>query len=346
MTDSRWARSPRIVEAMRRAAELAERVRGSTSPNPPVGCVILDEAGSVVGTGATRPPGGPHAEVVALREAGSAARGGTAVVTLEPCAHVGRTGSCAVALREAGVARVVHAVDDPNPSAAGGAEELANSGVAVAGGVLAEEVSAGALRGWLRFVRNGRPHVTWKYAASLDGRSAAVDGTSQWISSPESRAEVHRLRAGCDAVLAGTGTVQADDPRLTVRDESGVPLRRQPLRVVLGDRELPAGARVFDDSAETLRLRGRDPGEALRVLAERGVVEVFLEGGPTLAGAFLRAGVIDRVQAFVAPALLGSGRSALGEAGVVSLSQAWRFYFERVTMCGPDVWISAVPMEG
>ncbi|NHD17580.1 MULTISPECIES: bifunctional diaminohydroxyphosphoribosylaminopyrimidine deaminase/5-amino-6-(5-phosphoribosylamino)uracil reductase RibD [unclassified Actinopolyspora] len=341
-----WARTPRVLAAMRHAAELAEGVRGSTSPNPPVGCVILDTAGEVVGSGATRPPGGPHAEVVALEEAGARARGGTAVVTLEPCAHTGRTGACAAALRAAGVDGLVYAVSDPNPQASGGARELERAGVAVAGGVLAEEVSGGALRGWLHFVRTGRAHVTWKYAASLDGRSAAADGSSQWITSAEARAEVHRLRAKCDAVMAGTGTVLADDPSLTVRDEHGAPVPEQPLRVVLGDREVPAGFKVLDDVAPTLRLPGGDPEGALRALAERGVVEVFLEGGPTLAGAFLRAGRVDLVQAFVAPALLGSGKSALGEAGVVSISGAWRFYFERVTMCGPDVWISAVPAEG
>ncbi|SDP89424.1 diaminohydroxyphosphoribosylaminopyrimidine deaminase / 5-amino-6-(5-phosphoribosylamino)uracil reductase [Actinopolyspora xinjiangensis] len=346
MSETEWARSPAVLRAMRQAAELGQEVLGTTSPNPPVGCVILDRRERVVGTGATRPVGGEHAEVMALRAAGEAASGGTAVVTLEPCAHTGRTGACASALRRAGIARVVYAVADPNPMASGGAEMLRAEGVSVVGGILESEVSGGALRPWLHFTRTGLPHVTWKYAASLDGRSAASDGTSQWISSEESRTRAHRIRACSDAVLVGTGTVLADDPRLTVRDGDGSPLPEQPLRVVVGDREIPGSANVLDDSAPTVRLPGGDPDHALRPLAERGVVGVMLEGGPTLAGAFLRAGRIDLVEAFVAPTLLGSGSAALGDAGVASLSQAWRFHFERVTMCGQDVWISAVPFEG
>ncbi|SFT97187.1 diaminohydroxyphosphoribosylaminopyrimidine deaminase / 5-amino-6-(5-phosphoribosylamino)uracil reductase [Actinopolyspora lacussalsi subsp. righensis] len=346
MNGSDWSRDPVVLDAMRRAAELGQRVLGSTSPNPAVGCVVLDRHGHVAGTGATRPAGREHAEALALREAGEAAVGGTAVVTLEPCAHTGRTGACAVALREAGVARVAYAVADPNPAASGGAALLREAGVDVVGGIDEQEVATGALRPWLHATRTGLPHVTWKYAASLDGRSAASDGTSQWISSEPSRAEVHRIRAHRDAVLVGTGTVLADDPRLTARDERGAPLPEQPLRVVVGDRDLPESAKVFDDSAPTIRLAGGDPDRVLRSLAERGVTAVLLEGGPTLAGAFLEAGRIDLVEAFVAPALLGSGSAALGDAGVASISQAWRFHFERVRMCGRDVWISAVPSEG
>lgn len=334
---------PAEEAAMRAALAAAEEIVGATSPNPPVGCVVLDATGEVVGTGATQPPGGPHAEVMALREAGQRAVGGTAVVTLEPCAHTGRTVPCAEVLRDAGIARVVHAVSDPNPAAAGGARSLAEAGVQVSSGLLAAEVAAGPLRSWLHFARTGRPHVTWKYAASLDGRSAAEDGTSQWISSPESRAQVHRLRARADAIVAGTGTVLADDPRLTARSPDGAPAAHQPLRVVVGQRPVPPGARVFDDAAPTVRIIEHDPVAVLAELAARDVVEVLLEGGPTLAGAFAAAGCIDRVLAYVAPVLLGSGAAALGPAGVGSISQAWRLYVEETTMCGPDVRISAVP---
>ncbi|MFR9731843.1 bifunctional diaminohydroxyphosphoribosylaminopyrimidine deaminase/5-amino-6-(5-phosphoribosylamino)uracil reductase RibD [Saccharopolyspora sp. MS10] len=325
------------------ALAASERVRGTTSPNPPVGCVVLDASGAVAGVGATLPPGGPHAEVVALREAGERARGGTAVVTLEPCAHTGRTAPCTSALLAAGVARVVHAVPDPNPVAAGGAEVLRAAGVRVESGLLGEQIARGPLRAWLHFARTGRPHVTWKYAASLDGRSAAADGSSKWISSATSRAEVHELRGKVDAILAGTGTVLADDPRLTAREPDGGLRAHQPLRVVLGDRELPAGARVFDDAAPTLRLPGGDPAAALDELAGRGVVDVLLEGGPTLAGAFVAAERVDRVLAYLAPALLGSGAAALGDAGVASVSQAWWWDIEETTMSGPDVRVSAVP---
>lgn len=329
--------------AMRAAIAASEQARGTTSPNPPVGCVILGAGGAVVGVGSTRPPGGPHAEVVALRAAGERARGGTAVVTLEPCSHTGRTPPCTDALIAAGVVRVVHAVSDPNPLASGGAERLRAAGVEVVSGLLADEVATGPLRAWLHFARTGRPHVTWKYAATLDGRSAAADGTSKWISSAESRADVHRIRGRVDAIIAGTGTVRADDPHLTARAPDGTLLERQPLRVVIGDSEIPATAKVLDDAAETVQLPGGDPRAALAALAERGVVDVLLEGGPRLAGAFVRAGCVDRVLAYVAPALLGAGPAALGEAGVGSISQAWRLQIEETTMSGPDVRISAVP---
>jgi diaminohydroxyphosphoribosylaminopyrimidine deaminase/5-amino-6-(5-phosphoribosylamino)uracil reductase len=331
-------------EAMALAIAASERVRGTTSPNPPVGCVILDAGGGLVGEGATKPPGGPHAEVVALAQAGERAKGGTAFVTLEPCAHHGRTPPCTKALLDAGVAQVVHAVADPNPKAAGGADVLRAAGVRVESGVLADDVGRGPLRAWLHFARTGRPHVTWKYAASLDGRVAAADGTSRWISSEESRAEVHDFRTKVDAIMVGTGTVRADDPRLTARvPRRGQDVVRQPLRVVVGTSDLPPGARVLDDEAETLHLRTHDADVVLGALAARGVVDVLLEGGPTLAGAFAGARRIDRVLAYLAPKFLGAGPSALADAGVSTVTGAVALVVEQVSMCGPDVRISAVP---
>ncbi|WP_394622054.1 bifunctional diaminohydroxyphosphoribosylaminopyrimidine deaminase/5-amino-6-(5-phosphoribosylamino)uracil reductase RibD [Lentzea sp. JNUCC 0626] len=318
----------------------SERVRGSTSPNPPVGCVILDEAGKAVGFGATQPVGGPHAEVMALKEAGTKARGGMAVVTLEPCAHYGRTPPCTEALREAGIKHVIHAISDPNPRAAGGAKVLEDAGITVESGLGADDVAKGPLRAWLHYARTGRPHVTWKYAASLDGRIAASDGTSQWISSEISRKEVHDLRAKLDAIMVGTTTVRTDDPALTARDADGIPLARQPLPVVVGMSDLPGGAKLQQTA---LHLRTHDPDAVLEALAERGVVDVLLEGGPTLAGAFLRAGRIDRVLAYVAPALLGDGPAAVLGAGVSTITDAVRLAVEDVTMSGPDLRISAVP---
>lgn len=333
-----------VDEAMALAVAASERVRGTTSPNPPVGCVILDAGGEVVGEGATRPPGGAHAEVVALARAGERARGGTAVVTLEPCAHHGRTPPCTGALLDAGVARVVFAVADPNPKAAGGAEVLRAGGVLVEGGLSGEAVARGPLRAWLHFARTGRPHVTWKYAASLDGRVAAGDGTSRWISSPESRAEVHEFRAKVDAIVVGTGTVRTDDPRLTARTpRPGQDGARQPLRVVVGKSDLPPGARVLDDEAETMHLRTHDPDVVLGALAARGVVDVLLEGGPTLAGAFTASGRVDRVLAYLAPKFLGDGPQALRDAGVSTVTDAVGLVVEQVSMCGPDVRVSAVP---
>jgi diaminohydroxyphosphoribosylaminopyrimidine deaminase/5-amino-6-(5-phosphoribosylamino)uracil reductase len=335
-----------LTTAITAAIAASTEVRGTTSPNPPVGCVILDEAGAVAGTGATQPPGGPHAEVMALRAAGERALRGTAVVTLEPCAHHGRTPPCTDALLAAGVSRVVFAVADPNPAAAGGAEVLRRNGIEVRSGLLADAVAQGPLRAWLHYARTGRPHVTWKYAASLDGRIAARDGTSRWISGVESRAEVHEFRRRIDAIVVGRGTVLADDPWLTARDENGAMSGHQPLRVVVGTGDLPPAARVADGAAETLHLRTHKPGEVLAALADRGVVDVLLEGGPTLAGAFVEAGTVDRVLAYVAPVLLGAGPVALGDAGVATITDAHRWRVEGATMCGPDVRISAVPVRG
>jgi diaminohydroxyphosphoribosylaminopyrimidine deaminase/5-amino-6-(5-phosphoribosylamino)uracil reductase len=331
------------ARAMRRAITLSDVARGSTSPNPPVGAVITDAHGEIVGEGATQPPGGPHAEIVALRQAGEQAVGGTAFVTLEPCAHHGRTPPCAEALVKAGVTIVHYAVADPNPVAAGGANTLRAAGVDARQGLLAEEVERGPLRAWLHFAHTGRPHVTWKYAATLDGRVAAADGTSRWISSPVSRTEVHALRAGIDAIMVGTGTVLADDPALTARADDGTLRAHQPLRVVVGTGEIPPGARVLDDSAETVRVGSHDPDVVLAFLAARGVVDVLLEGGPRLAGAFVAAHRVDRILAYLAPALLGSGPVALGDAGVATITGIHRWAVEGVTMSGGDVRVSAVP---
>jgi len=292
------------LAAMRRAIALSARGLGTTSPNPVVGCVVLDATGRVAGEGFHARAGGPHAEVVALEAAGERARGGTAVVTLEPCAHTGRTGPCTSALLASGVRRVLFAVADPDPRAAGGGDVLRTVGVAVDGGLLAAE-AARVNEAWLFAVRVGRPHVTWKYAASLDGRVAAADGSSRWISGAESRADAHRLRAQVDAVLVGTGTALADDPQLTVRDADERPAERQPLRVVVGMRTLPADARLLDDAAETLFIHERDPRSVLAVLHDRGVRSVLLEGGPTLAGCFLAEGLVNRVVGYVAPLLIG-----------------------------------------
>ena len=327
--------------AMRLAIEHAERVKGATYPNPPVGAVILDRAGEVVGVGGTEPAGGPHAEVVALRRAGKLAADGTAVVTLEPCNHHGSTPPCVDALLAAGVSTVVYAVADPNRIAAGGAARLVEAGVEVVAGVLAEAVAGGTLREWLHKQHTGLPHVTWKYAASVDGRSAAADGTSQWITSEAARADVHRRRAAADAIVVGTGTVLADDPALTARLRDGSLAGRQPLRVVVGEREISSEATVLNDDSRTMLIRTRDPHEVIKALADR--TDVLLEGGPTLAGAFLRAGVVDRILAYVAPMLLGGPITAVDDVGVPTIARALRWRFDGVEQIGPDVLLSLVP---
>jgi diaminohydroxyphosphoribosylaminopyrimidine deaminase/5-amino-6-(5-phosphoribosylamino)uracil reductase len=331
--------------ALRQAMTLADSVRGRTSPNPPVGAVVLDTTGEIVGAGATRPAGGPHAERIALDEAGPKARGATLVVTLEPCAHTGRTPPCVDAIIAAGVARVVYAVDDPNPVASGGASRLRQAGLSVQAGLAADETAQGALRPWLQSLRSGRPYVTWKMAATLDGRVAAADGTSRWISSPLSRQDAHRLRAMVDAIVVGSGTALADDPQLTVRDADDQLAEHQPLRVVLDRRHrLPQYARVLDDAAETVVLDTAVPRFALKALHDRGVRHVLLEGGPTLAGAFVEAECIDEVIAYVAPKLLGSGPSALGDAGISTIADALELELEEVIRLGPDVRITARPV--
>jgi len=335
------------VAAMRRALDLARSPDAPLGPNPRVGCVLLDPAGAVVAEGYGRGAGNRHAEIDALQAAGHRARGTTSVITLEPCNHTGRTGPCAAALSDAGVVRVVFAQADTNPVATGGAEALRAAGIDVEGGVLAEEART-VNPFWTFAVENARPFVTWKFAATLDGRGAAADGTSRWITSPESRADVHRLRAECDAVLVGTGTVLADDPRLTVRDENGRPLDRrfQPLRAVMGLRPVPAGAAVADDTAETLHLATRDPAESLAALFADDRQHVWLEGGPTLAGAFVREALVDRVVAYLAPALLGAGPAALADAGITAVADAVRLDITDVTRIGPDLRLTARPEKG
>lgn len=331
----------RETDAMRRALALAASPDAPAGPNPRVGCVLLSPDGEVVGEGYHHGAGNPHAEVEALRAAGDRARGATAVVTLEPCDHTGRTGPCTAALLDAEVARVVHGQSDPNPVAAGGARRLADAGVEVVGGVLAAE-AAELNPIWTFAVTHGRPFVTWKAASTLDGRVAAYDGSSRWITSAASRAEVHTLRAEVDAVIVGIGTVLEDDPHLAVRvDGIVLPREVQPLRVVVGRRDIPEGARVLDDAAPTLQVREHDPSTVLLALRDLDVQHVLLEGGPTLAAAFVRAGLVDAVRWYVAPALLGAGAHALGSAGINSIADALRLRITEVARVGDDVRIDA-----
>ncbi|MEV6633504.1 bifunctional diaminohydroxyphosphoribosylaminopyrimidine deaminase/5-amino-6-(5-phosphoribosylamino)uracil reductase RibD [Actinoplanes sp. NPDC051470] len=335
-------------EAMRRAVALGARGLGTTHPNPVVGCVLVGPAGDVVGEGFHARAGGPHAEIAALADAGAEARGATAVVTLEPCNHTGRTGPCAQALIEAGVRRVVIAVDDPTRLAGGGAATLRAAGVEVVTGVRREEAEQGNVI-WLTAVRRGRPYLIWKFAGTLDGRSAAADGTSKWITSAEARADVHRLRGTVDAIIAGVGTVLADDAQLTVRGDYEV---KQPLRVVVDSfGRTPGTAKVRDGSAPTWIATAAEVGHGpdgrtdlnalMTVLFGRGVRSALLEGGPTLAGSFLAAGLVDRVTGYVAPKLLGAGANALAAAGVTTITEAIDLDLTDVTRIGPDLRFTA-----
>ncbi|WP_175985780.1 bifunctional diaminohydroxyphosphoribosylaminopyrimidine deaminase/5-amino-6-(5-phosphoribosylamino)uracil reductase RibD [Microbacterium tenebrionis] len=333
-----------VTEAERRAMThaLALAARGPRGPNPQVGAVILSAAGEVIAEGWHRGAGTPHAEVDALSKLPpDAARGATAVVTLEPCNHTGRTGPCALALIDAGVSRVVYALDDPGAVSGGGAERLRTAGVEVESGEQADAATA-LITDWLTAQRLGRPHVTVKWAQSLDGRAAAADGTSQWITGPEARGDVHRRRAVADAIVVGTGTVLADDPALTARDGDAL-FEHQPVPVVIGSRETPADAALRRHPHEPLFFDTRDLTAVLADLHARGIQTVLVEGGPTLASAFIAAGLADRVLAYLAPVLLGGDRLALTDIGVASIVEARRLTIDEWVPLGADLLAIAHP---
>ena len=307
--------------AMARALELA--ARGPRSRNPQVGAVLLASDGSVLAEGFHHGAGTPHAEVDALSTlAPGAAVGATAVVTLEPCNHTGRTGPCAQALIDAGVARVIYALEDPGAVSGGGAERLRAAGVQVRSGLLRDESHA-LIASWLEATAIGRPRVSVKWAQSLDGRAAADDGTSQWITGPAARADVHARRSQHDAILAGIGTIIADDAALTARAGEAL-MSRQPLPVIVGHRDVPDAARVRAHPRGFVHERSHDLAAVLDRLFDRGVHSVLIEGGPTIVDAAIRAGLVDEFLIYTAPTLLGGSRTATGDLGVTSIDAALR----------------------
>jgi diaminohydroxyphosphoribosylaminopyrimidine deaminase/5-amino-6-(5-phosphoribosylamino)uracil reductase len=331
------------VRAMRRALELAAR-GPVVGDHARVGAVVLSPAGEVLAEGWHKGAGTAHAEVDAMRKVDPALlRGATAVVTMEPCDHTGRTGPCSVALIDAGVARVVYAVDDPGAAAHGGADRLRAAGVDVVSGVLADDAEA-FLERWLLSVRLGRPWVTVKWAASLDGRAAAADGSSRWITGAAARQHVHEQRAAHDAVLVGTGTALADDPSLTARGDAGEFLADQPLPVVLGNRPLPADAALHRHPRGVVTIPGHDLDGALRSLRAQGVHSVLVEGGPTVASAFIAAGLADELLVYLAPVLLGGPRVALDDIGVGSIQGARMLRVLSTSSLGPDLLVRARPV--
>ena len=360
-------------EHMARALQLAANGLYDTAPNPAVGCVLVKDS-RVVGTGWTAPAGGPHAEILALKAAGAAARGATAYVTLEPCCHTGRTGPCTKALIEAGVSRVVFAGDDPNPRVSGGgAAALRAAGIAVEGGVM--ELEAEPLnRGFFTRMRRGVPYVRSKLAVSLDGRTALANGMSQWITSQAARSDVHRWRARSSAVLTGSGTIVDDDPSLDARREEAQIAEsigiKQPLRVVIDARlKMPPRARTLSRPGEVLVLTTRaldDPkAEALRAAGARldrvagdsehcdlraviehlGALEindVWVEAGAGLTGALLKAGLIDELIIYMAPRVLGATARGMFEVPALeSLADDYRATFDDVRKIGADLRITA-----
>lgn len=357
------------VKHMRQALRLAERGRGRTSPNPPVGAVVVRD-GRVVGQGWHKGAGLPHAEVEALAEAAEAARGATLYLTVEPCTHTGRTPPCAPAVIAAGITRAVIATTDPNPVVDGaGVRALEAAGVQTVVGVLEGEAKR-LIQAFAKHVRTGRPFVTAKAAISLDGRVAAADGSSRWITGPTARRDAHRLRASVDAVLVGVGTVVADDPQLTVRlrGYSG----RQPLRVVLDPAgRMPVDARVLsadaptlvavtdkapDDAVAALRAKGAEVAElpscdgrvelsaVIDELGRRGFLEVLIEGGPTVLGDAVENGLVDRYVIYVAPKMLGeAGLGMLAGIVVPNIDQARELQFVSVRHAGADLRVEAYP---
>ncbi len=353
---------------MRSALALAARGLGNTWPNPAVGCVIVTNGpggGRVVGRGWTQPGGRPHAERRALDQAGEAARGATAYVTLEPCAHHGKTSPCAEALIAAGVARVVTALTDPDPRVAGrGHAMLRAAGIAVTEGVCAAEARA-LQAGFLKRVEQGLPFVTLKLATTLDGRIATASGESRWITGAEARRAVHAMRMRHDAVMVGSGTARADDPDLTVRDMGAV---RQPVRIVIDGRlshrpdsrlgrsagQVPVWLIHTEAASEAARGAWAATGAeliavpeadghadlraAMQALAARGLTRIFCEGGADLAAALIRAGLVDELAHFGAGALIGAeGRAALGPLGLTALAEAPRLRRIETTPVGADV---------
>ncbi|MFB7251576.1 bifunctional diaminohydroxyphosphoribosylaminopyrimidine deaminase/5-amino-6-(5-phosphoribosylamino)uracil reductase RibD [Microbacterium sp. NPDC056234] len=328
--------------AMTRAIELA--VRGPRGANPQVGAVFLSPTGDVIAEGWHRGAGTAHAEVDALSHLDpDAARGATAVVTLEPCNHTGRTGPCALALIDAGVRRVVYALDDPGATSGGGADRLRAAGIEVEAGEQADAART-VIGDWLTAQRLGRPHVTVKWAQSLDGRAAADDGSSQWITGPQARADVHRRRAASDAIAVGTGTVLADDPLLTARDGDAL-FPHQPIPVVIGSREIPETAALHRHPHALLRFETRDLQTVMRELHARGIQRLFVEGGPTLASAFIAAELADEILTYIAPVLLGGRRLALTEIGVGSIAHARRLIVDERVQLGADLLVVAHPED-
>ncbi|WP_104199626.1 bifunctional diaminohydroxyphosphoribosylaminopyrimidine deaminase/5-amino-6-(5-phosphoribosylamino)uracil reductase RibD [Cryobacterium sp. Y29] len=335
--------SAALASALRRALELAAR-GPATGVNPRVGCVILNANGETLAEGWHRGAGSQHAEVDALSHlAPGLSRGSTVVVTLEPCNHVGRTGPCAVALIDAGVDRVVYSVTDPGEHSCGGATRLRMAGIEVEGGLLATDGEA-LLGDWLVAARLGRPFITLKWASSLDGRAAAADGSSRWITGAAARLDVHQRRAASDTILVGTGTVLADDPALTARDLAGDLLARQPIPVVVGRRALPASAAVYAHPHPPLFFDGLDLPGLLTDLYKRAVRTVFIEGGPTVASAFVAAGLVDEYLVYLAPTLLGGPRLALDDFGVTTIGEQRRLSIHSLNRIGDDVLIVARPL--
>lgn len=329
--------------AMRRALELA-LLGPAYGVNPQVGAIILDKDLTIIAEGWHKGAGTAHAEVDALSKLDTVPPGSTAVVTLEPCNHTGRTGPCSQALIAAGISRVVFATKDPGNESAGGAQKLSSAGVEVIEGVL-EDVASKQSTVWLTAMKKQRPYISLKWAQTLDGRTAASDKTSKWISGPVSREDVHLRRSQLDAILVGTGTVQYDNPDLTARKPDGSRYEHQPLRVVVGKTELSNDLRVLNEDAPTIQLKTHDINEVLSKLWDRGIRHVLVEGGAQLASEFIAKGLFDEILIYQAPLLVGGSNVAVTDIGINTMQSALELSFTEVKQLGQDVFIRAVPKE-
>ena len=327
---------------LKRANELACLGLGKTGSNPIVGAVVVSPAGVIIGQGFHK--SGPHAEVVALEQAGQSAKGATLFVTLEPCNHQGKTGPCTEAIIKAGIAKVVYAVRDPNPLASGGAKALETAGIEVVfNGQVAEIAQSN--RAWLHKIKSNRPYFIWKIATTLDGRTAAVDGSSKWITGEESRAEVSQLRSESSAILIGTATALADNPNLIPRDSERTK-QKNPVRIVMGLRDIPSDFNLHNDAAETVFLRSHDFSDLLKLCVERDFNQVFVESGSELGTALLKAGLIDELIIFQAASLLGSGLSFIGDLGATNIKEKMNFLIRDVAQFGNDLKITLTKETG
>ncbi len=359
---------------MERAIRLARSARGTTSPNPSVGAVIVKD-GVVLGEGWTSPPGGPHAEIVALKQAGAAASGSVLYSTMEPCCIWGRTPPCTDAIVAAGISEVHAATIDPNPKVAGGGlDELRKSGIEVTCGIC-EDQAMELYEAFSKHIRTGLPFVTAKFAASLDGKIATRSGSSRWVTGEASRQHAHELRRGCDAIMAGVNTIVVDNPQLTARWPDGSQHFRQPLRVVLDSAgRTPIDAAILAQPGETLiatvgmpedraaaleaagarvlTMPGNSDGQVdiprlLEHLGKEGIVDLIVEGGGTLLGSMFDAGLVDKVTAYIAPSIIGgsSAPSPVGGMGAEDISQALRLTRTKVETLGDDVLIAGYPTQ-
>ena len=320
--------------AMARAIELARLGLGKTFPNPIVGAVITSATGEFISEGFHQ--GADHAEVIAINAAKNIPAGSIIYVTLEPCNHHGKTPPCTKAIIDAGISKVIFAASDPNPIAAGGSEHLSAAGVEVERGLLESE-AAFDNRAWLTKMTKQRPRITWKIAATMDGKVAAADGTSKWITSELARADVALLRSQTDAIITSTTTVKADNPLLTSKGVGA-----NPVRVVIGNSEISSSALILNADAETLVIKSRDLQNLVTLTNERGFNQLLIESGPTLGTAFLKAGLIDEVILYQAPTFFGSGTPSIADLGVATISERLDFEIADVEVIGADLKITLI----